>query len=77
MPGLTASLDAGHGSAPIKPSLRHRQGTGTELIKITWRKLLEANEGLDFRSHSGLEGCEVRSAKFYYRYYKRFEAAMC
>lgn len=54
MPVLTASLDAGHGSAPIKPSLRHRQGTETELIKITWRKLRGANEGMGFILHSGL-----------------------
>lgn len=77
MPGLTASLDASHGSTPVKPSLQHRQGTGTELIKITWRKLREAKEGLGFRLHSGLGGGEVRSAKFYYCHYGCFEEAMC
>lgn len=62
------------------PSSRHSdtgRGTGTELIKITWRKLCEANEGLGFRLHSGLGGGEVHSAKFYYCHYRRFEAAMC
>lgn len=63
-----------------RPSSRHSgagRSTGTELIKITWRTLCEANEGLGFRLHSGLLGGKVRSAKFYYRHYGRFEAAMC
>lgn len=62
------------------PSSRYSgtgRGAGTELIKITWRTLREANEGLGFRLHSGLEGGEVRPAKFYYCLYGRFEAAMC